>query len=421
MKSYNIIGRTRIHLLDLIRGTKIFQVLNELRQQQYLSKEELNEIRTERFNYIFQLAQSTTAYYKNTTTYEALDVLTKDKIRAHFNELISKSYRKKLFPKGTGGSTGTPLIYLTTIEAKTYMGAGILLSWEVAGYEFGDKVAFVAGTSLIKNDFKHRVFHKILNIDSYSTYTLNDNNILLYIKKIQSAKTKIIYGYPTALDIIATYINKNGPFTFPFLKGIVSSAEVMTEANRTNISKAFGVKVYNQYGCNEAGISAFECEHHRLHLINTRAVYEVDSNNNLLTTDLINEGFIIMKYFTGDRIEFSREENCPCGRNFPIIKNVIGRSYDIVTDVNNNVLHAAFFNILFRQDESIKQFQIMFDKNTITIYLNVDDSFKDNSYYNKYLDIIKKHLYFNEYKLVINAAFLKSENAKHRYVINTAV
>ena len=421
MKSYNIIGRTRIHLLDLIRGTKIFQVLNELRQQQYLSKEELNEIRTKRFNYIFQLAQSTTAYYKNTTTYEALGVLTKDKIRAHFNELISKSYRKKLFPKGTGGSTGTPLIYLTTIEAKTYMWAGILLSWEVAGYEFGDKVAFVAGTSLIKNDFKHRVFHKILNIDSYSTYTLNDNNILLYIKKIQSNKTKIIYGYPTALDIIATYINKNGPFTFPFLKGIVSSAEVMTEANRTNISKAFGVKVYNQYGCNEAGISAFECEHHRLHLINTRAVYEVDSNNNLLTTDLINEGFIIMKYFTGDRIEFSREENCPCGRNFPIIKNVIGRSYDIVTDVNNNVLHAAFFNILFRQDESIKQFQIMFDKNTITIYLNVDDSFKDNSYYNKYLDIIKKHLYFNEYKLVINAAFLKSENAKHRYVINTAV
>ena len=150
-------------------------------------------------------------------------------------------------------------------------------------------------------------------------------------------------------------------------------------------------------------------------------LFESYSNNNLLTTDLINEGFIIMKYFTGDRIEFSREENCPCGRNFPIIKNVIGRSYDIVTDVNNNVLHAAFFNILFRQDESIKQFQIMFDKNTITIYLNVDDSFKDNSYYNKYLDIIKKHLYFNEYKLVINAAFLKSENAKHRYVINTAV
>ena len=99
MKSYNIIGRTRIHLLDLIRGTKIFQVLNELRQQQYLSKEELNEIRTKRFNYIFQFAQSTTAYYKNTTTYEALEVLTKDKIRAHFNELISKAIEKNYFQK----------------------------------------------------------------------------------------------------------------------------------------------------------------------------------------------------------------------------------------------------------------------------------------------------------------------------------
>ena len=65
--------------------------------------------------------------------------------------------------------------------------------------------------------------------------------------------------------------------------------------------------------------------------------------------------------------------------------------------------------------------QIMFDTKTITIYLNVDAPFKDTAYYNKYLDVIKKHLYFNEYKLVINAPFLKSENAKHRYVINTAV
>ena len=420
MKTYNIIGRSRIHLLDLIRGTKIFQVLRELKQQQYLSKEALNEIRTKRFNHIFQLAKTSTTYYKNSITYDALEVLTKDTIRAHYNELISSSYKKKLFPKGTGGSTGTPLIYLTTIEAKTYMWAGLLLSWEIAGYEFGDKVAFVAGTSLIKNDFRHMIFHKILNVDSYSTYTLNDSNILTYIKKLQRSKTNIIFGYPTALNIIATYIHKNGPFAFPYLKGIVSSAEVMIEANRTNISRAFNVEVYNQYGCNEAGISAFECKHHRLHLINTSAFYEVDCDNNFLVTNLINEGFIIMKYFTGDRIEFSKEENCPCKRNFPIIKNVIGRSYDIVTDVNNNIVHAAFFNILFRQDETIKQFQIMFDKKAITVYLNVESSKKDTSYYNKYLDVIKKHLYFNEYKLVINAPFLKSENAKHRYVINAA-
>ena len=421
MKSNNIIGRFRIHLLDLVRGTKIFQVLNELRHQQYLSKDELNEIRTKRFNHLFKLAQTTTTFYKNVDSYEKLEVLTKDKVRAHFNDLISSSYKKKLFPKGTSGSTGTPLIYLTTLEAKSYMWAGILLSWEVAGYEIGDKVAFVAGTSLIKNDFKHLIFHKILNIDSYSTYNLNDTNILNYIKKLQKTKAKIIYCYPTALDIMATYIHKNGPFAFPYLKGIISSAEVMTEANRANISSAFNVEVYNQYGCNEAGISAFECEYHRLHLINTRVIYEVDSNNNLLTTDLINDGFIMMKYFTGDCVEFSKEEKCACKRNFPIIKNVIGRSYDIVRDVNNNILHAAFFNILFRQDKSIKQFQIMFDTKTITIYLNVDVPFKDTAYYNKYLDVIKKHLYFNEYKLVINAPFLKSENAKHRYVINTAV
>lgn len=416
-----MIGTIRIYILDAVRGTTIFSVLKELRKQQFYSSQQLSEIQSNKLNQLFNRATQTTSYYKNVSSYACLEILTKDKVRAHFNELISTSYHKKLSPKGTGGSTGTPLVYLTTQKSRSYLWAGIILSWEVAGYQLGDKVAFIAGTSIFKKDVKHFIFHKILNIDSYSTYNLNDATIAAYLKKLQTSHTKIIYGYATALDIIATYINKNGPFYFPYLKGIISTAEVLTEAHRLNIKNAFKVNVYNQYGCNEAGISAFECEYHQLHLINTRCWYEVDEQNNLIATDLINEGFIMMKYFTGDCVEFSSNINCLCKRNFPILKNVIGRSYDIVTDCNNNILHAAFFNILFRQDSTIKQFQILFDKNSITIYLNVDSIFYNNKNYNNYLEIIKKQLHFNEYKIVINAPFLTTDNAKHRYVINTAV
>ena len=417
MRISRAIGVFRFYLIDLVRGTRIIKVLKELRVQQYLQKKEIEQIREKRFDELFKRAQQSTVFYRKYPTYEDLPVLTKDRIRENISDFISTNYSGKLHRKGTGGSTGTPLVYYTTANAQSFMWAGIILSWEVAGYQFGDKVAFVAGTSLFKSDFKHQVFHHLMNIDSYSTFTLNDENILDYINRLKNTKTKIIYCYATALDIIATYINNNEPVSFPHLKGIVSSAEVLTEVVRANIEKAFKVKVFNQYGCNEAGISAFECEHKKMHMIDTRSKYELDENGNLISTDLANEGFIIMKYFTGDMIEFSAESVCECNRNFTIIKKVIGRSYDIVTDMNHKILHAAFFNILFRQDESIRQFQVLFDKETITIHLNVEHS-KNESDYDKYMEVIKKHLKFKEYKLIINSPFLKSKNAKHRYVID---
>ncbi len=403
----------------MLRGTHISKVLCELRKQQFIEASQLRKITDERFERIFLIATATTKYYGKYNSYDELPVLTKDIIRKNFDDLISKKYKKKLYYKGTGGSTGTPLVYYTTSNSQSFLWAGIFLSWEVCGYRVGEKVAFVAGTSLFKASLQHTVFYRLLNIDVYSTYTLNDESIEIYIEKIRVRKTVLIYGYASALDLIANYINRTKPVSFPHLKGIVSSAEILTDSNRDNIEKAFQVKVFNQYGCNEAGISAFECEHHQMHLISTRCKYEIDSGGNLLSSDLSNEGFIMLKYFTGDKIEISENGDCKCGRTFPIISKVIGRSYDIVIDTNNKILHAAFFNILFRNDRTIRQFQILFDNEAIYVYLNVDNSKQEKEYY-AYLDIVKRHLKFNDYKLIINAPFLKAANAKHKYVINAA-
>jgi hypothetical protein len=38
-----------------------------------------------------------------------------------------------------------------------------------------------------------------------------------------------------------------------------------------------------------------------------------------------------------------------------------------------------------------------------------------------YLDVIKRNMEFDEYALEINQPFKSSENAKHRYVINTSI
>lgn len=413
-----LIGQIRLLIIDIARGTNIRKQLSYLRREQYFTSSEIKNIQKNKINKIFSLAQKNTDYYRNYKTYEELPILTKDLVRKNEEGLKNKLFKKKLFKKGTSGSTGTPLVYYTTQLAQSFMWAGILLSWEVTKFVIGERVAFISGSAIIKSSTQHNIFYKLLNIKCYSTFTLNEENIKHYIDDIKKRKTKLIYGYATALDRMATYINNKIPdTTFPHLKGIVSSAEVLTEENRKNIETAFKTKVYNQYGCNEAGISAFECEHKKMHIISTRSWYETDEENNLISTDLANEGFIMMRYFTGDKVVFSKENKCACKRNYPIIDNVIGRSYDFVVDMNKKILHAAFFNILFRNDPTVKQFQVTFNKNSIKICLNVDNT-KSLCEYDIYLNAIKKHLHFEHYEMIFNTPFLTAENAKHRYVID---
>ena len=412
------LGLIRIYLIDFIGGTTILKTFKMYQREQLLLKEELNKIRLNRFTELFNIAKHTTKFYKNIPNHHALNILDKTTIKNNFNNLISSSYHRKLFPKATGGSTGVPLNYLTTAESRSAMWAGILLSWQVAGYQWGDKVAFIAGTSIVKSNLKHKLFYNLFNIDVYSVYDLSDKNIKRYIDQINQSKVAIIYGYASALGHIANYIIQNETISFPHLKGIVCTAEVLTKQVKHAIQTAFYVPVYNQYGCNEAGISAYECKRHKLHLISSRSIYDVDQDGNLRSTDLSNKGFIIMNYKTGDMIEMDESMVCGCGSNYPIITNILGRTGDIVSDYQGHSVHSCFFNILFREDTSIKQFQIIFNQTELKIYLNVDPEKAQLVHYEKYLTEIKKFLHFDTYTIIFNAPFLKLDNAKHRYVIN---
>jgi phenylacetate-CoA ligase len=417
----NILGHARFWIIDVLRGTNIVATLKKLRKEQYLDYKTLSNLSHSSYKNIIEKVIPSTQYYSNLGTSVATSVLTKDIIRKNTTAFFSKSFTLKKFAKGTGGSTGAPLVYYTTNEAQSFMWAGILLSWETLGYQLGDKVAFVAGTSLGKNDLKHTVFHQLMNVTTYSAYHLNDSDIQSYLIRIINSKTKIIYGYATAINRLAEYILKTKTgYIFPDLKGIVTTAEILSDKHRDNIGQAFNVKVHNQYGCNEAGISAFECDFGNLHYINTATKIEFDNDGNVLATNLINKAFPMVRYYTGDKFEVVNQVSCPCKRGYPIIENFMGRTCDLVIDKRNKVMHSAFFNVLFRDNKHIEQFQVQFNEHKLTIYLQLDNNSLPQEIFTHYLDVIKSILEFDEYAIEINAPFLEAENAKHRYVINTS-
>lgn len=417
---HKTVARIRFYILDVLGGLSIQNTFSEIQEQQYETPGYLAQLQKSKLDKILEIAKNKTKYYNTIQSYSTLEALQKQTVRERFEDFKASSYHKKYYIKATGGSTGNPLVYLTTADSRSYMWAGIMHSWSVAGYELGDKVAFIAGTALIdiKQSLKRKVFYKLFNIHVYSAFSLDEVHIKKYIQEIKERKISIIYGYASAIDKIAEFISGHPSIYFPFLKGIVCTSEVLTPQMRSNIETNFKVKVFNQYGCNEGGVSAFECEFHQMHLITTRCYHDIDKDGHLRATDLTNEGFIMLKYETGDCISMSSTTQCACRRGFPIIEQVIGRKMDMVVDTNNKSLHGSFFYYLFRNDRSIHQYQVSFNKDTINLYLRVDLEINPSNYYNRYLDIIKQHLCFNNYFLELNTGFLVAKNAKHLHVID---
>lgn len=416
MPSQKVPGKLKFFLIDLLRGTSIMKALKELHAEQYLPVAKLDSIRQERLKKLFQTAKQSTDFYSHFNNYEELPVLTKDKVMKRFNDFFATAVKTKLIRKTTGGSTGVPFAYYTTKQSVSYMWAGIILSWETTGYRPGDKVVFLAGSSLFKNDWKHKLFYKLLNVDILYASPLSDEIMNNYARHIKESKAAVVYGYSYAVNTMAEYLNRTRKHHFPDLKGVVCTAELLTDSARAKIERAFGVPVYDQYGCNEGGISAFECEHQKMHLVSTRAVYETDENGTLISTDLMNDGFIMMKYNTTDIVEFS-DEPCSCKRTYPVIHKMIGRLNDVVVDMDKKVLHASFFGITLSKDSAIHQYQVTFNNHSIN--LNIHSVHHDEDYFrNKYIPLIRKYARFDIYTVTMNKPFEKTPNGKHREVVD---
>ena len=413
MKRANIL---RLKFIDLVTGLKIYDTLQMFKKHQYMPEKDLRKVRQEKLDTLFTIARNSTVYYAQFNSYQQLPILTKKIIKQYPDNFLSGAYHGKLFMKATGGTTGTPFVYYTSVNAQSHLWAGLLLSWENTGYNFGEKAAFIAGSALMKLTAKHYLFYKLMNIDLYPAAAMSDEIIGKYIAAIRQKKTKLIYGYAMVINTVADYIINKGILPIPELKGIVCTSEMLTDTMRINIEKAFGVKVFNQYGCNEAGISAFECEHGNMHLISSRCIYETMPDGKLIGTDLANESYIFMKYDTGDMVEFS-DQQCSCERCYPVIEKIIGRTNDMIVDKKNKKFHSSYFNFLFKKDKSIRQYQVLFDENSILINLLVDDNFTDDSH-QYYLDLIKNNLDFDSYHINTNGQFHAKSNAKHTFVID---
>jgi phenylacetate-CoA ligase len=415
-----LFGRLGFYIIDLLRGTRVLSVYSDLASNQYLSSVDIDAISRRRMQVFFKKCLHKVSYYKMNKAYTNIDelpFLDKATVIDNYKLFISEDVSLKgikIVSKFTGGSTGSPFKYYTSRESQSFLWAGILLSWDAAGYKIGDKVAMLAGDSLFRsNNLAQKVYYRLMNISLMDANTLNKKSCHNYISDIKKKNVKFIYGYTSAIFELASLIIKSDLNVQ--LKSVITTSEVLTPAMRGVIEKAFNCRVFDQYGCNDAGLAAFECEYHSgLHLNTLRAFISIDEYGCLHSTDMFNDVMPLINYSTGDLVEFSKEE-CPCGRGFPLLKNIKGRSNDMIKTLSGDALHASYLNKLFSRDGNILTYQATYQNNKLKINLITDDEESVK------LDIIKADIMKKLHGVTINFAFnepiIKLPNGKMKNLI----
>ena len=427
---------------------KFYPTYKNVVKSQWKAFDELKEDQEKQLQYLIDFVYRNVPYYHKLFDYlklspddikkiedlEKLPILTKDIIKQNWEDLNPVSLDKmKYYTRSTGGSTGTPLQYRLSKYDRFLSGALLYRGWGYAGYELGDKMVFLAGTSLDvgSNPFIIKRAHEVArNIKKLSAFDMDNNEMLKYTKIIDSFKPKFIRGYASSIDFFAKYIEDND-ISINSPSSIFTTAEKLYPHMGQRISSAFGCEVYDGYGLNDGGVSAYECkEHNGLHVDTERSIMEIVSDDGgqiscgegkILATSLHNYAMPLIRYETGDLGDLT-DDVCSCGRHSMLLKNIVGRDKELlVTPAGKYVHGAAFYNDIiceFKDSNEIMECQIV-QKNKDSIIFNMvcKNNF-DMSQLDNVRDIIRKRSDGWEVEFKILDEIERTKAGKYKFIIS---
>ncbi|POY37103.1 hypothetical protein C3K47_08585 [Solitalea longa] len=393
MKTPTTLRENFLRLCYKTIGRKEMSLYDQFLTNQNKSYDELVFDQNKQLKKLIEFAYREVPYYHslfdkngvNPTDIKTIDdlykipVSTKLDIRNHIHDLSPKNLQGKYISKTTGGSTGLTLRYKMSIDCASRGTALLYRGWGLAGYVPGDPISFFGGGSLVakKRTAWSRIGNFAQNIYQTSCYGLTEEDLNTYFNNLKHQQPIFIRGYPTSIMILAKYIDNLGGLDkvrIQPIKGIFCTAEVLFDNQRRYIEKVFRTTVYNQYGLNDGGVSAYENGIIPGLMIDTeRAVMEcVDKSGknqlhqagSIVATSLYNYAFPFIRYDTGDIGEFD-DSYIKTGGNRMLLKQLLGRTTEVMK-INGKLISGIMlaacisevdvlnFQIIHKKDDSLK-------------------------------------------------------------------
>lgn len=263
-----------------------------------------------------------------------------------------------------------------------------------------------------------------------SSFDMDESNLGRYVNIINKFKPKYIYGYPSSINFFASYINENNALLYK-PTAIFSTSEKLTPSARKNIENALDTHVFDTYGLNDGGVTAFECsEHAGLHIDTERSFMEVvdddyhqlnDGGGMVLATSLGNYSMPFIRYETGDLAKIT-DEACGCGRNYQKLREITGRSVDILITPEGKTVHGWFFLYIFwEHGTKIKEYQVIQKSKEIIIIKIVPEDGFDEKQLDQIRGIVNKRSPGWNIEFQIVDRIEKTGAGKFKFIINEVI
>lgn len=341
----------RLRYLRYGRGHR--EELNRLRGNQWLPKAALEELQLSNLNAQLRRARALVPFYRERggipnrdlrSLDELRDIprLEKDDLRTSGHRFIADDFAgKRLLEIHTGGTTGKPLTIYCNQQVLRRNFAFFERFKEWAGIRHGMRIATFGGRIIVPPGqssppfWRHNVANHALLLSSYH---ISPRTVSSYVERLASFKPEMLEGYPSSLVPIARLVLATGDKRIR-PKAVVTSSETLEPHVRELFERAFGCRVFDQYGSAEMSVFVGQCEHGRYHSAPDFGVLEIVKSDGspaaagdlgeVVCTGFINPVMPLVRYAMGDLARASHE-SCPCGRAFPVLSHVEGRRDDVI-------------------------------------------------------------------------------------------
>ena len=285
----------------------------------------------------------------------------------------------------SSGTTGTPVIIPYTQKDVDDWAELFRRCYEIAGITNKDRIQITPGYGLWTAGIGFQLGAEKLGA---MTVPMGPGNTDKQIRFMEDMQSTVLCATSSYALLLAEEIEKRGVKDKIRLKKGVIGSERWGEKMRNRIANELGVELYDIYGLTEVygpGI-AINCEHNTgMHYFDDYLYFEIidpktgevlpdGELGELVITTLEKEGAPLIRYRTHDLTRIIPDTTpCPCGRSYPRIDVILGRTDDMVKVKGVNIYPGQIDDLLKELPNASSEYQVFIDheegKDRISVFV----------------------------------------------------
>ncbi len=342
---------------------------------------QLNNVQLEQVNAQIQRLIKTDSYYgkmyremgidgvRSQEDFEKLPFSSKDDLRNAYPLGIQAVPDEDIVRiHSSSGTTGKPVIIPYTAKDVDDWAIMFARCYETAGITKKDRIQITPGYGLWTAGIGFQNGCEKLGA---MAIPMGPGNTEKQLQMMMDLKSTVITATSSYALLLAEEINKRGIKDKIFLKKGVIGSERWSDKMRKSISEGLGIELYDIYGLTEIygpGIGINCSEEKGIHYWDDYIYIEVidpktgkpvpdGTEGEIVITTLVKEGAPLLRFRTHD-ISRIIPEKCSCGRSYPRIDTITGRSDDMFKVHGVNMFPSQVEEVLKRIDGVKSEYSI---------------------------------------------------------------